>query len=219
MALPFEEAGIIGGVARGWTSLGWWCARECAGFGPLFLAVLVAGYFDRSRFELWITVGPHAVGLVYLILAERARLVEAIRPGWRPAGWGIAAGGAMIAAGTGYAGVLDAFGVPYPDMSRWLHGVVPFPPALLLWGAVLVPIVEEGWFRGRFADAVRARLDVRFAFVLSAAVFTVVHGLPQFAPVYFVFAAILFALRERTGSLLAPIVAHAVNNAWGLIVG
>lgn len=166
----------------------------------------------------WLALGPHVLGLAWVVALERRRLLDRLRPSLRGAGLGVAGGIAMVLVGGGWSWLVEAAGVSPPDVASYLRGLVPSPAVLLLWGAVLVPIVEEAWFRGRLLDAVGDRLDLRWAFLFSSVLFMAVHGIPVFFPAYFAIAAILFLLRERTGGLFAPIVAHALNNAWGLLM-
>jgi len=46
--------------------------------------------------------------------------------------------------------------------------------------------------------------------------FAAIHLIPEFFPALLVFALTLVWLRRRTGSLVAPIVAHAINNLVAL---
>lgn len=77
---------------------------------------------------------------------------------------------------------------------------------------VIVPIGEEVFFRGFVYSGLRARWGVAVGLVGSAVFFAavhvqLVHGLP-----IFVVGLLLAVLYERTGSLLPPIVAHALYN-------
>lgn len=205
---------------RGWISLGIWIGLESV----VFLAVLGVGIFGPGvvspiRSEgAWVALGPHVLGLGWVVATERRRLLSRLRPSGRSVGLGIVAGAAMILVGGGWSWLLETAGVAIPDVAETLRGLVPSQALLVLWGAALVPFVEEAWFRGRFLDAVRERLDARWALLLTSVLFAAVHGIAVFVPAYVAMAAILFALRERTGGLVAPIVAHAVNNAWGLLI-
>lgn len=210
---------------RGWVSLGLWLGLESSLFGGLvFLAVV---FPNRERFlasagapeaGAWFVLGPHVLGLGWLIATEWRRLAPGLEPSARKLAWGVGGAVAMILAGGAWSWLLEAAGVELPDTAAYLRRVVASPAVLLAWGALLVPVVEEAWFRGRFLEAVRSRLDARWAFVMTSVLFSAVHGIVELFPAYFVLAAILFVLRERTGGLFAPIVAHALNNAWGLLM-
>ncbi len=82
---------------------------------------------------------------------------------------------------------------------------------------VIVPIGEEVFFRGIVYGGLRTRWGAGAAAVVSAAFFAVahfqlVHGLP-----IFVLGLLLAYLYERTRSLVAAVVTHALNNAVALV--
>lgn len=79
--------------------------------------------------------------------------------------------------------------------------------------AVVTPIAEELFFRGYVYRSLRHHWSVPVSIVLSALVFSGFHFyVVQAIPIFV--AGLLFALLyERTGSLLAPMVAHGVVNA------
>jgi membrane protease YdiL (CAAX protease family) len=135
---------------------------------------------------------------------------------------------AVIAA---LAGLLVAGFIPEPFMPQpageaqatalktpieWFDAIT----ASVIWfavGCVVVPIVEEVLFRGWLQPAlVDAGWSVPVAIVFTSVVFGVLHPWVFTATFY----GLLFGLlRERTGRLSAPIVAHAaVNTAIGLMV-
>ncbi len=89
--------------------------------------------------------------------------------------------------------------------------------AVIIFAVVIVaPVVEEILFRGIFYTGLRGRLGVGWAVFLSAFVFGFLHfELLGFVPLMAI-GAILAMLYESQGSLVAPIVAHAMNN--GIIV-
>ena len=43
------------------------------------------------------------------------------------------------------------------------------------------------------------------------------HGIPVLLPIYFVFGLMLAGLRRMSGGLVAPVLAHALNNLLGLL--
>jgi membrane protease YdiL (CAAX protease family) len=66
-------------------------------------------------------------------------------------------------------------------------------------------------------DAFTPRLGRRWASAISSLLFAGIHGIPAFTPAYLVFALVLLALRRRTGGLIAPIIAHMINNGFALL--
>ncbi len=87
-----------------------------------------------------------------------------------------------------------------------------------MWLVVLLgPIVEELFFRGLAYTALKRRLGIGWAMVLSAFVFSLLHLDPVgFVPIM-VLGVLLAYLYERTGSLVTPMVVHVVHNS--LMVG
>ena len=84
---------------------------------------------------------------------------------------------------------------------------------LFLLAAVWAPVVEETMFRGALYHHLRARVRWPAAAALVALLFAAVHpqgwaAIPVLSAIAFSFAA----LREWRGSIIAPVVAHAINN-------
>ncbi|MCW5976817.1 MAG: CPBP family intramembrane metalloprotease [Bryobacteraceae bacterium] len=75
-------------------------------------------------------------------------------------------------------------------------------------------IAEELLFRGCMFGAFLREGSIRFGMPFTAALFAVSH-IPMFAmmPYYFGVGIALAWLYRRTGTLLAPFAAHALNNA------
>jgi len=98
---------------------------------------------------------------------------------------------------------------------------------LFLLAAVVAPIVEEIAFRGvlygHLRGVVSPRIRVASALVaalVSSFIFAVVH--PQgvlFVPALGGLAVGFCIFRELRGSLIAPMVAHGINNAVTLTIG
>ncbi len=80
----------------------------------------------------------------------------------------------------------------------------------MLWA----PLAEEIGFRGVFYPGLRTRMGVGAAAVVSAGVFATAHGYGVTGFVAVFWSGILWALaRERTGSILPGLAAHALGNA------
>jgi membrane protease YdiL (CAAX protease family) len=93
--------------------------------------------------------------------------------------------------------------------SRWL--------ALVALG--LAPAFgEELLFRGFVQQAALRRLGAPGAIALSSLAFGLIHVDPVHTPAAFVLGLFLGAAAELAGSLWAPILCHAVNNALSLAV-
>lgn len=85
---------------------------------------------------------------------------------------------------------------------------------LLLLAAVYAPLVEEIFFRGALQGYLRSRWRFVGSALLTGVIFAALHpqglwGIPALASI----SVALSLLREWRGSLIAPMVAHALNNA------
>jgi uncharacterized protein len=98
---------------------------------------------------------------------------------------------------------------------------------LLISAGVLAPFVEELFFRGFVFGLYRRRQPLWVAYLASSVLFTLLHlepGRMNFAQMaglsvgILMLALLLAWLYQRTGSLYPGILAHAVNNATGLIL-
>ncbi|GEM_PF-2019437 len=90
---------------------------------------------------------------------------------------------------------------------------LPGPVLLLLFlgSVVIAPVAEELFFRGYLHNVLRARLGARAAYA-SAALFAAAHMyVIHFLPL-FLMGVVMARLYERQGTLIAPVVAHALAN-------
>jgi membrane protease YdiL (CAAX protease family) len=165
--------------------------------------------------------------LAAVIAWQRVDLVETLRL-MRPAGrgWLSLPGAALLGAGLFLLGAMAI---------RWLVGDTPSAAADALAGrlsslltdtpwwlvvlvlAVIPAVCEELVFRGWMLSAVQGEQPSAgrqvAAVVLQAALFAVVHLLPERLPTTFAMGLVLGWMAIRTGSLLPGILCHAVHNA------
>jgi membrane protease YdiL (CAAX protease family) len=78
--------------------------------------------------------------------------------------------------------------------------------------SLLVPLAEELAFRGLLYGWLRARLGRSTAIALSAVIFGLFHGQPDFLPAHIALGALLAYIYERSGSLWPAVVLHGVFN-------
>lgn len=115
------------------------------------------------------------------------------------------------------------------DGSDGVHPIVPLlgresdnqlvKAMIFLLAVVIAPITEEIIFRGYFYRFLRSRYDTANSIFISAALFSGIH--PQGMVGFFPLLAIgigLAVLREWRGSIIAPIVMHAVLNGMTLVI-
>ena len=83
---------------------------------------------------------------------------------------------------------------------------------------LIVPVAEETLFRGIMYPFLKQRIGTWLAAAITSIVFSAIHvNVVIFIPLVFL-ALVLTWLYERTDSLLAPILTHAVFNATNLLM-
>lgn len=106
--------------------------------------------------------------------------------------------------------VVETFARPANAFQPWL---------IALFGAFVAPFTEEAVFRGLLYPSLRKVLPggAFGAAVAVSLLFAAIHGsLVAFVPL-FVLAMLLAGVMERTNSLLACVVVHAIHNGTSLV--
>ena len=105
--------------------------------------------------------------------------------------------------------------------SPWDASKVMTAPAkavFLLFGGLGAPIAEEIFFRGYLFREWKRAGYIGLGLAYSSILFGVVHFSDAYnVPVICLFGVCLAWIYHRTGSLLAPIAAHAVNNSVAIL--
>ncbi len=221
-----DEAGIIESAAPDdpqRPGLGKFLAEEGAWLLAAFAATVLVATFLQGRGG-WLAAAAPGVALyglhglvgIHVIRTEHQKLAGWFRIDRRAVLWGTAGGATLLAFNWVYGLGLEALGVVPPDVAAMLRGLLP-ETALVIWAAVLAPIVEEMFFRGRLQDAFTPKLGLGGAGLICSLAFAAIHGIPAFLPAYLAFGYAFLFLRRRTGGLAAPILAHMINNAFALI--
>jgi membrane protease YdiL (CAAX protease family) len=209
-----EETGIIARPPRREGLVGWMLLEGAW----LLLSVGLVGLLGMATESPAVLLfGLHGLVGLHVLRTERARLASWLRGSGRAVVFGLAGGLALLAFNAVYGLCLERLGVEPPDVPAFLRDVLP-EPVLYLWGAGLAPVVEELYFRGRLLAAFDERLGPQAAAAVTSVAFAGIHLIPEFFPALLVFALGLLWLRRRTGGLVAPIVAHAVNNVAALFL-
>ncbi len=100
---------------------------------------------------------------------------------------------------------------PFADLVAKARGPADLGVPLFL-GSVLAPLTEELYFRGFLFPALKDRYGLRAGMVGSGAIFALLHlDLWRFLPLALGGIGLAF-LYERTGNILASIIAHATWN-------
>lgn len=134
------------------------------------------------------------------------------RAAWRPLlAWGLAMALPALAAGALWLAFLRHAGL----------APAPPPPQALAWLAPLAvlaaPVFEEFIFRGQVFGGLRRSLPLPASMAASAALFAVIHPPLAMLPVFVLGLCCAYAA-ERSKSLLAPMLAHALYNGGMLVL-
>ncbi|HEX7901046.1 MAG TPA: type II CAAX endopeptidase family protein [Planctomycetota bacterium] len=194
-------------------------ALLAAAFGtilPPALALLVAysaGGAFVSAFSLFVFWRHKVPDLL------RSTGLRPDRPGAFPRSlaWGVGAGLAATAVAAAYLAVLKRSEALRP----FLEDATSVKTIGASWLAVLAigaaPLVEEFLFRGLIFRGLRRSWGVTASVLACAGLFAAVHPPISFVPVFALGAAAAIAF-ERSGWLLAPLIAHALYNAAVFLV-
>jgi membrane protease YdiL (CAAX protease family) len=224
--MQMDEVGIIEGASTRdphRPGLGKFLAEEGAWLlAALAVTILTASFLQGHGGRLAAAApgvalfGLHGLVGVHVVRTELSKLASWFRIDRRAVIWGLTGGAGLLAFNGLYGLALQSLGVVPPDVAAMLRGLLP-ESALVAWAAVMAPVVEEMYFRGRLQDAFAPRLGPGWAGTICSLAFAAIHGIPAFFPAYLVFGFVLLALRRRTGGLAAPILAHMINNAFALL--
>ena len=138
--------------------------------------------------------------------------------------WGLGGAAALLLLSLLLSALLGILGIRQPQ-GEWLHWLRDLPrPQLvlvLLAGVAAAPIAEELFFRGYIFKAYIAEKGVLTAYLASSLIFGLVHGHVALLVAIFPMGLLLAHLYHRSGTILAPIIAHAVNNgfAFAALIG
>ena len=127
-------------------------------------------------------------------------------------GWGVIAwiGSTIVLAGVVW--ILEQLGQP-PEPEVAERAIAMLDPILVVVAIVfLAPIAEEVFFRGVVFNAFLREGGRRWAFIGSAALFSLIHlSLVSLVPIFLLGLALAW-IYDRTGNLLAPLAMHATVN-------
>lgn len=122
----------------------------------------------------------------------------------------LGAAGALVSAGwvTG----MRRFGFFQAELDASVTALHFAPVSMALLAVLAAPVFEEFLFRGLVFGGLRRSQGFVSAALTSSAIFAVVHPPPSLVPV-FLLGMLAAVARERTGTLLAPVLVHAGFNA------
>ena len=85
--------------------------------------------------------------------------------------------------------------------------------AVIVMAVVVAPVAEEVIFRGYLYPVVKRYAGAFVSIAVTSLLFAVLHGHAASVPALFTLALCLALAYEKTGSLLVPMIMHAVFNA------
>jgi uncharacterized protein len=180
---------------------------------PVMLAQMIAGQIL-------------SFGIIWLAAGWKGARTPTLRLGSQQAGWAESIGYGLLLIALILPLELLMYRIAGLDLftdSRWLLEGLRSP---LWWGVVIVAVVlaplwEEVTFRGFLLSALaQTRLGFWPAATISSLLWTVLHfgySWPGLVSVFLAGIGLSWIIR-RTGSMRAAVVAHAVVNAFSLIV-
>jgi len=172
--------------------------------GRLFLAFLL---MEPSFFSIgvWRRRKLHLAGLRILpVRRESAGAPVALGIGIGLLMWGVSLGYTLLyTAITGERGGRNPFTEYFLASDVFLAGIA----------IGIAPICEEMFFRGSILGAFAASGRSGWGLLVSSLLFAVLHFSPTATPLHVANGLILGILALNSGSLLAPMIAHAVYNA------
>ena len=132
--------------------------------------------------------------------------------------WGLGTGIAAFVLAGALAALQELAGVPVHEQEPLLKALREIPFAIALpWIALVAPLGEEVFFRGYLFRFLASRGPGSLAYAASALAFAGIHFNPSGFLVYAGIGLVLAAAYRRTGSLLVPLLGHAVHNGLTLV--
>ena len=151
------------------------------------------------------------VRLVYFLTKTTGIPVMFTRDAARGAAWGLGGGLLVGVLGIGYLHAVMQWGL-FPELFSGEGRLTVKLPVLIALAVIAAPLAEEFIFRGLVFGGLRRSMELAPSMLLSAALFAVVHPPGSMLPVFVLGLGTAFVF-ERTRSLMAPVLMHAVYNA------
>ena len=188
-------------------------------FGVLLATSFVYGLLARGNDSPWPGVAAQAVDALVVLTALALRRRElAFEFKLHPIGaraWAVLAAVAVVflIAMTAYFTALERLGVPFASMTDFYVRAGWPLWAILTLISVSPAVFEEIAFRGVIQSSLERVLNARDAWLIQAALFSVLHLTPLIFPSHFIMGLCFGYLRRRSRSLYPGMVLHAAWNA------
>lgn len=169
--------------------------------------------------------GVTALGLALIPIVWAWNLSDGLGAGLRALGFRTFRIGQALAWAAAGIGAYLAFAIIYstvigqPEQEEIVDRFGPLGFQILLI-VIAAPLAEEIAFRGLLFGGLRKKMPMIPAALIGGAFFGLLHFATGWSAVpVLIFLGVVFAvLYEKTGSLWPPILLHAVNNAFALVV-
>ena len=188
-------------------------------FGLLLATSFVYGLLAHRNDSPWPDVAAQAVGALIVLTAVALRRREVgfyfkLHPIGARAWAGLAAVAVVfLIAMTAYFTALERLGVPFTSAtSLFVRAGWPLW-AILALISVAPAVFEEIAFRGVIQSSLERVLNARDAWLIQAALFSVLHLTPLIFPSHFIMGLCFGYLRRRSRSVYPGMVLHGAWNA------
>lgn len=188
-------------------------------FGLLLLNSFLFSLLARYDHSPWTDVAVTSadalliLGFAYAMRADVVPLLALPRCDRRTALTLVLLAGSFIAVLSAYFKFLAHLGVPVLSSTHEYRSAGWPLYVMLLLISVMPGIFEELGFRGVIQSVLERTVDAREAWLIQAALFSVLHLSPIIFPSHFVMGLVLGFLRMRTRSLYPGMLLHAGWNA------
>lgn len=188
-------------------------------FGLMLLSSLVLGFVSRVDTSPWpdlvVSVVDAVIVLAFVAASWRyvAPLLGLGRFHRRAALELAAASAALVVVLSAYFGVLERLGVPMLRLTEEYRRSGWPVWSMIALVSVMPAVVEELAFRGVIQGGLERVLDAREAWLIQAALFSVLHLAPIIFPSHFLMGLCFGFLRSRSASLYPGMALHGLWNA------
>jgi len=122
-----------------------------------------------------------------------------------------------------YSTVATEYFLPVPDSIQ--ESIKQLVAVSSAWDVVLKVVIlcllpgicEEIFFRGFCQTSLAARWGTLPAVIVSSLIFALLHGNPWYFHLYFLLGLFMGWAYATTGTLVAPIICHVLNNLWSVL--
>jgi len=191
-----------------------WELKEILFLFLLLIGIELVGVYIGKEFftahPLRVTLSLRGVDLfvLFFFVREKWKWVWGEGRNLRGAGWGVGTSLVLFF----FLSIIHF--LPYPELKQFLKFPLPevsFSEIIIL---LLLPVVvEEIVFRGVLYPFLKERWGVSWGILLSSLIFAIFHFWSGISLLLPFLGGIVFAfLREKSGSLLAPIIFHSIGN-------